>query len=341
MQCVNCGLENIPGMQLCARCQSRLEFGAVAVAPPRASGLRLQNRLGRLWYAQSGLTQRALGSLGAGVRSALGDGRVPWSAVFLSIVPGLGHLVRGHRLVGRLILAGWGILIAASVVTLGAPSGWWFIMLTVSLHANAVLSLLGAIRSGLGLFGRMAMGIALFGGLYVGLYRPVGQLGAQVYAPLPLVGMMANSVLQDGDAVLFNGPWTRPDNFARGDLVVYEIKAAQLPQQGYLLAEGLGLDRVVGLPGDLVKLQDGQLLVNGVPPTADQAPLGPLGRLGSFELRVEADELVILPSSVKLNLHGNVTVGPIISLLSRIPLDQVLGRVVLRIQPWSRLGHVQ
>ncbi|NLX23787.1 MAG: hypothetical protein GXY55_19210 [Phycisphaerae bacterium] len=341
MQCVNCGLENVPGMQACARCQSRLEFGAVAVHPQRASRFRIQTRLGRLWHVPASFIRGALRGGSVGLRSVFSDSQVPWSAVFLSVVPGLGHLMRGHRLIGRLLMAGWAVLLVAAGLTMGTPTSWWFIMLAVSLHANAILSLMGAIQSGLGLFGRMVMGIALFGGLYLGLYWPVGQLGASVYVPLPLAGMMPNPVLQDGDAVLYNGPWTRPRRFARGDLVVYQIETDLQQYHAYVVVKGLSVDRVVGLPGDRVKLHEGQLLVNGRPPAVESLPLGSIRPLGSFEVQAGPDELVILPSSVKLNVHGQLAVGPAMGVVSKVPMERVLGRVTYRIQPWSRMGYVR
>ena len=51
--------------------------------------------------------------------------------------------------------------------------------------------------------------------------------------------------------------------------------------------------------------------------------------------------LFIIPSRLGIAVHGNLPAGSILAQLSRVRDPEVLGRVVLRLRPWSRFGKVE
>src|SRR3990170_57308 len=105
MQCWNCGLENFPGAQNCARCSSSLLLGEIVVEPPRASSLHASTRLRRIWNRLA-LQLPDFRALWAQTHILIPDA-VEWRAVLWSIIPGLGHLKTGRRSIGRVLLFGW------------------------------------------------------------------------------------------------------------------------------------------------------------------------------------------------------------------------------------------
>lgn len=50
-------------------------------------------------------------------------------AVFLSVIPGLGHIYKGHRLLGALLMLGSGFALFACVVAATASAGWGLLLL--------------------------------------------------------------------------------------------------------------------------------------------------------------------------------------------------------------------
>jgi hypothetical protein len=51
------------------------------------------------------------------------------AAVFLSVIPGLGHIYKGHRLLGALLMLGSGFALFACVVAATASAGWGLLLL--------------------------------------------------------------------------------------------------------------------------------------------------------------------------------------------------------------------
>lgn len=339
MQCFNCAFENIPGMERCVRCQSLLGLSQVTVRPPRASGVRWGTRLRRACHqagAAAGDAWRALPRWRP--TSQVG---VPWEAVAWSIIPGLGHLKHGNKLTGWLLLGGWLTLLLLAVLTVGLNWCAWCLAGAAAIHAAAILSFLGPELASHSVLARAGFGLVLFLALQWVIYGSVGWLGNRFYTPFPVTGLLPGPLIQAGDTVLHQGPWMRQQTFNRGDLVSYRMGLDERAGYEYVVHEGFGLDRIVGVTGDHVELKEGRLLVNGQPPRPGAMPLGDLSRLADLTVRVEEGEYAILPSRLNFTIYGNVRAGPILGRLSVVRDENVLGRVILRLHPWSRFGRIQ
>jgi len=339
MRCFNCGFENIPGLHNCARCQSLLDLGDVAVLPPRASRFRLGSHARRLVNGMILSWRRFWHALPRWLPVPVSG--LPQHAATWSILPGLGHIKYANKPAGWLLLSAWLFLLAMSLATLGLPASSWCVTGAVAIHALSILSLAGAQLVYNGLTARLLSGALLFALLRVAVYWPVGWLGERFYVPFPVAGMLPGAVVQDGDVVLYQGPWRRAGTFARGDLVIYRVGGAGYHGHGYVVREGFGLDRVVGVPGDQIQVKDGALLINGHPAGEGEKPLGGLGRLGGLEFRVGEGEYAIVPSQLRMGIHGNVQAGRILAELSRVRDSDLLGRIVLRLHPRSRFGRIR
>lgn len=340
MQCVNCEFENIPGMQICVRCQSSLNFGEVAVEPPRARRWRLWTRFERIGHGLRSAIPNP-----SNILNSLSRFRptlfhpVSFGALVWSIIPGMGHIKEGHKVFGRALLSIWLILILLSLMTLGLGWSWWCLAAAIAVHTVAVTSLLGANLGYESIVIRAIFGILLFWCIQFLIYQPVQWFAGRFYQPLPVSGLQGSTVVANGDGLLFEGAWLRPDEFVKGALVVYEIRAGGDYQQGFVNA-GLGLDRIVGVPGDHIEVTKGTLLVNHQPPKVGQEPLGSLFRPANFSYQLGVNEYAILPSQLRFNVHGAVQVDALVQAVSRVRLEQVLGRVVFRLHPWNRFGRI-
>jgi len=251
-----------------------------------------------------------------------------WRPLAWSIVPGLGHIRYSNRLTGTLLLAGWAGMLALAAATLGSGAGAWFVAVAVAIHATALLLFLAPAIASLSAARRALVGLILFLGLRYVLYAPVGWLGQRFYVPFPVQGSQPGGVIRNGDGVLVEGPWIRPDRFQRGDLVLYRIQ------------NGFGLDRVVGVPGDEVSVQSGVLKINGRVPAEAAMPLGGLAGIHTLQIHVNPGEYVVFPSQLSLQVLGPINVDAVLAELCRVRENDVVGRAVLRTYPWSRFGRV-
>lgn len=339
MRCLNCGFENMPGLEACARCGSSLELGDVSVIPGRASTLRLRTRFDRFWNRISAVMTRMLHLR---IPSWLPRSRTPmlWPALARTALPGLGHIHTGQRFAGWAFLSIWLVFLLLGLLTLPSWSTPWFFSAAVATHAAAVTSVLAVELSFERIGLRVLFGILLFIALRQLVYAPIGGFVELFWVPINVPGgLLAGPVTQAGDGVIYEGRWLRPDTFARGDLVFYRIPAT-VGDHFYSL-EGLGLDRIVGVSGDVVSVNKGKLLVNGHPPEAGEMPIGNTSWLPDLYMVVSQGHYAILPTRISFQTHNMSVRDDMIRQVSMTPGDHILGRIRFRLQPWSRFGRVE
>lgn len=338
MQCMNCQFENVPGITHCVLCQSTLNLDDVAVAPPRASRWALGTAWHRRWHA----LRSAMRAIRRACLRKYTTTYTPvrWEAVVWSLIPGMGFIKYGNKLTGHLLLGGWSLMFLLFLVELGRVSGEWCLAVAVLLHAAGMLAFLGAELSWHGVITRALLGILLFVGLRFVLYQPVFALARGLYVPMQVQGLLAGSIVENGDTILYEGRWLRPEAFQRGDTVVYEIHA--VAGHMYYLQGGFGLDRVVAVPGDRVDMRSHVLYVNDQPADDAQLPLGK-GNMWQMEdpILLGPGEYLIFPSLLPMWIHGRLDTQHILRSLSLVNGDDIRGRVVYRTHPWSRFGGIE
>jgi hypothetical protein len=249
----------------------------------------------------------------------------------------------GRRILGQTILAVWLLVVLTGLLLVGSAVGWWLYGLALCLHSVGI---------GLALSGRLAyqptrrrvvVGFAAFVCLQMLVYWPVLYLAGGFVVPVQVFGIRDTALVRNADTLLRQGYFLRSGNRQYGDLVMYSI--GRRHGQGYRLQEGVGLDRIVGLPGDRVTLRDGVLLVNGRRPSAQGQPLARL-RDPAVQIDIQAglDEYVILPSLLGFGVHGNVSqtmINDFYGEVSRVKRHDVLGKVWWRLRPFGRFGPVE
>lgn len=344
MQCLSCGFENLPGLTACGRCASPLDLRAVGVQPPRAGRLRIATRTARAAVVAHRLGVRLpRGTFVRRLIRAIVPERLDVRALLLTIVPGLGQKYTQRPMLGRAILCAWLGLLALLILSLGTTWQSLCFMLMAAVHTLAFVEVLTANLCWGRPVVRLLFGLLLFGGVFQGLYRPARWAATRFADAVPITTAPRNGLLRAGDGLLVAGPWLRPVAFARGDIVLYELTCTYVNH--YYIRDGVGVDRIVGVPGDHIELCDGRLLVNGAPPAPDQAPLFALDGLGEFKLDVVVprDTYAIVPTLFAA--QGNAAQWrqipePLQRHLVIVPHRQVTGHVLLRLRPLRRFGSL-
>ena len=347
MECPNCQFQNAPGTASCLRCRGRLDLAGVDFVPPRAGdaslALRVRRRAGRRARLWGERVDRGAGALSAALRAPVPDDR-RWSAVLWSIVPGLGSVHVGERVLGWTLFSIWGLLLALWLLTIGDGISWLFLAGAVSVHSTAVVVLFGRALGERNVVYRMLMGLVAYMLVAAIVYAPAGWALGRVVRVVPVqMAQGADGAVRAGDVLLYTGAWMRPAELARGDLVVFEVAAGMAG--GAMLREGLGVGRIVGLPGERVTWKkEGErfvLRVDGVVVPPSMYPIAGMGRLEEFDIQSLDGSYTLLPTSIAANDIQAAGFAAGIALdRSRVPPARIIGRVLFRLRPWLRFGPV-
>ena len=140
-------------------------------------------------------------------------------------------------------------------------------------------------------------------------------------------GRSMEPTLQDGDLVILSrvGYWFGAPRV--GDIVAF-------PYGGD--ASEHYIKRVIALPGDVVDIRNGEITVNGFCPGYVLLPDEAMWNYGNvhFPITVEPDRVFVLGDNRNFSKDSRyVTVG-------NVPIEDLLGRVILRFWPPGRFGSV-
>ena len=145
MQCPNCGFQNMPGSEVCARCSTSLQLAAVAmdVHPPRARGAGAYRR--RLALART----RAI-NFGEQIRDFNERKREQaaeranrfgssWPIIWRLIIPGWAQWYTGQWWQGVFFFVLVLLLAIASIADFGSTNGTWCFAGLFTVHLWSVL----------------------------------------------------------------------------------------------------------------------------------------------------------------------------------------------------------
>jgi signal peptidase I len=158
--------------------------------------------------------------------------------------------------------------------------------------------------------------------------------------------------LLEGDRVLVCRICYRISDIQPGDVIVFSDPAPSPSHRGALgafvhwLGEGIGLaqpqdedfiKRVIGLPGDVVELRSGQLIVNGRP--VEEPYLDPRKDTRSYgPVTVPDGNLFVLGDNRQVS--GDSRLTPAEGGVGFVPEDKVIGRAFVIVWPPSRWGGI-
>ena len=135
-------------------------------------------------------------------------------------------------------------------------------------------------------------------------------------------GFSMNPTLQDGEYILVNRLAYKIGNPVRGDIIVFSFPMD--PKQDLI-------KRVIGLPGESISVQDGKVMINGVPLEEPYIAAPPIYN-GTWE--VPKGQLFVLGDNRNESKDSHEW--------GLLPIENVVGRAVLIYWPppeWQVIDH--
>lgn len=313
-----------------------LDLAGVSVEPPRASQSVVPLRV-RAFASRAVFEAAYALTVADGAFRRQFNPDVNWPALVRGIVPGWGHRSLGQRAFGAIIAAVWLLLLLWAALLAGGPGFWPVYAMLVGWHCLSINLIMARPLGQQPVLRRAAIGFLVFALVNFCLYLPAGFMLSRIAVPLHATGIKSVASLQDDDTLLYTGAWTSPERYTRGQIVAYHIAGRAL-QPGVLIADGMGVDRIIATPNDLVSSDGNSVFVNGEP--APSPSLG-VAILPSFTTRLSANEYFIYPSLLRMEAYGMVRPSDLASQLSVVRADSIRGKVFWRLRPWSRMGRLQ
>lgn len=335
MECRNCSFQNTPGLALCVRCQSRLDLSGVDYLPPRARGSPawrgLKWRVGTWAQRADEQIDRAAKRVHAAVHPD-----VEWGTLAWSVIPGLGHLRLGRRVTGWSFFVLWCLALLLALANAGTALGWLLVAVALGFHCTVVALLLARPLAEVSLIRRLQVGLLTYLVLVGCVYGPLLLAGRQIVRVVPMQGIRPNGLLANGDVIACTGNWTRPRAFELGDVVVYHVRG--MNRGNVRVMEGLGVDRIVGLPGETISWDGNELHITGAQQQR-RMPLGELSGVPAFDLTIGPHQFAIIPSVLQWYVHGNpVALGPMVAATACVEEEDIVGQALWRLRPWAGFG---
>jgi len=154
--------------------------------------------------------------------------------------------------------------------------------------------------------------------LAVVLYLAINFLSARVYVE----GWSMVPTFNDGDFLIVNRVAYDWGEYERGDVIVFPYPGN--PEEDYI-------KRVIGLPGDTVQIQDGEVFVNGVPINEPYIAEPPIN---DFSLMTVPDGTVFVMGDNRNDSSDSRSWGP-------LDMDVVIGKAILRYWPLDDFSLVR
>jgi len=148
-------------------------------------------------------------------------------------------------------------------------------------------------------------------------------------------GQSMEPTLQPEDTVLvdvFTYSFKMPERY---DVIVFTKN--DIDHEAALHETGItNIKRIVGLPGETVQIQDGNIYINDAfLPDSKQLGSVPLGGLATEKITLDENEYFVLGDNRQASEDSrSVSIG-------NIQADEIIGKCWLRIKPFSSFGRIE
>jgi hypothetical protein len=261
MRCERCKFENIPGQKTCVKCGSTLEIKHATgdIYPPRMSRWKKPFRNISRWMRLGKMVpeQNIKALFPPRIKKPFNN-NIWW--LFLSIVPGLGHLVQGRFKQIRWYFLAWSILILLGLFFYGGLTGFILLGLAIGIHTRIALQS-GIIKDLSNLREKIVTGIFVLIVLAL-IYR----FTPQVVVPNIVGGYAGLTIpyhnVETGDYLL---GWRNLGHTAllrRGSLVLI-YPALFNTHHGVARASDAVFAEIVGIAGEQLQIANDTFIING------------------------------------------------------------------------------
>ena len=137
MRCRQCDFENMPGLDRCFKCGSVLTTvgEAIEIEPPRMRWWKKPGRDIMRLARRSGIIRPIV--IPQWARGAVDD---EYLGIYISIIPGLGHVIKKQWRDAMILVGIWIVLVLTAVFFFGMSAGMFFTGTAIALHAWMALS---------------------------------------------------------------------------------------------------------------------------------------------------------------------------------------------------------
>ena len=257
MQCPICKFNNLPGTRVCTRCRAQLildeNIAPEHLQPPRAGQYK---KYRSIVYFFNRLDDHQLGKKTVTIAGHL-------LFLLLSLIPGLGHMVKGRRRAALAICCGWLSLMALIVLLYSSTLSGVLLGMAIALHAFVFFDILD-IRSRypkiLSQFFAATVIAVIIAISYFGLQSYAHRFARIVISPCDFPQWH----VQKQDSLLV----TPGNNHGKGQLVYYHLPTSRRLRRGNLYFHlnwaNHFLGCILGLSGDKIEVgTDGVIQING------------------------------------------------------------------------------
>lgn len=149
---------------------------------------------------------------------------------------------------------------------------------------------------------------------YIVIIVAVVLIRSFIITPVTVDGTSMRKTLEDNEVLLL---YKLDDNLERFDIIVFEYNNEKL------------IKRVIGLPGDNIKYENDELYINDELIKEEYG----FGYTTTFETTVKENEYFVLGDNREDSIDSRI--------IGAISEEQINGKIVLRIFPFTKLGNVE
>jgi len=340
MRCERCKFENIPGQKTCIKCGSALEIKSIAlnVYPPRVPRWRKPFRKAFRCIRRFGIVpqQRVKSHVPGWLKDLFSDSVL---GLFLSIIPGLAHLIQNRFREIRWYFLAWLVLVVSGLFIYGSTSGYICLGLAIGVHA-AIAVQYGIIRDLTNVIEKAIIVIFVLIGLAL-IYRYIPRL----LLPNLFGGYSGLTIayhkVEAGDYLLAWGDLDPKELLSRGSLVlIHPVTLTNYGRNRATRSGDLMVGQIVGLAGEQVDIADGAFVVDGQQLDTGKYPIPQWLRRTKLSVRIPGDEyFVSVPYTVRA--HGVRLSSSYIGQVCVLQAGDIEAKAFMLWWPLSRRGFLR
>jgi hypothetical protein len=336
MRCQRCEFENMPGLEKCMRCGSVLSDSSepVDVHPPRMSRWkkpvrelfrRLRQFMPIAAWSGDDLHTRAFPDW---LRKA---SRIGFFGAFLSLIPGLAHVVQRRFSSVRWWVVAWLMTLLLGLFFFGSFAGLIIMGLAIGIHVWIAVH--SALLEEYHEFNYRIVGYLIILVFYFVLYQAFGRFvffdlrGGYSVVDVP------TAQVHHGDYLLGRPSQAAPENIIQGSIVL--VRLENVGNHGFRQRTDSAYAQVIGLAGDTVAIINDQFVVNDEVLDAEQYPVPTWLKRQTFSTVVSQDSYFISAQYQGTGYNEAQAIEVCI-----VNQKQIVAKAFLRWNPLSRRGFI-
>ena len=335
MQCPRCEFENMPGMDRCFKCGSTLqiEMQCLDANPPRMAAWKKPFRN----FIRTLRRLRILPgeSLSIHPPQWLSKSSKDILSVFLSIIPGLGHLLQKSFNTISWYVVAWLVCLAATIFFYGSFAGYLFLGFCLVLHAWI------AIHSGLikvvTASGHRLIAILILGSLLWVVYLNIGRFVFQDIDRIHSSVTIPYYDIRINDYLLANRISPEGQLLPRGSIVIANLPHFGVglngPINGFRRPEVVASGQIIAFENEMLRIEENTFYVDEVALEKDKYPVPMWLRGRALSVTIPKGHYFIA-SEYNVNARGIALNNEYISDVCTIATQSVESKVFML---WSSL----